>query len=93
MSDLAHEDPVLGRCIVTFDGRVLELFTERAGSDARLIAGMLHVDVSDPDRKGRREVTFSCAPRKRGGGFRLWVPQEQWDGVAPFVDEVAAAVA
>jgi hypothetical protein len=27
MSDLHHDDLVQGPCIVTFDGRILELFT------------------------------------------------------------------
>lgn len=93
MSDLLHHDPVLGPCIATFDGRVLELFTERTGSDSRMIVGLLHVTVDGPDRKGRREVSFTGAPRKRGGGFRLWVPEDQWAGVEPFVREVERATA
>ena len=34
MTDLPHEDPVIGRCLLTFDGRVLELFTECEGRTA-----------------------------------------------------------
>lgn len=90
MPDLAHDDPVFGPCIVTFDGRILELFTERGVSDRRMIVGMLHVDVGEPNRKGRREIGFTAAPRNRGNGFKLWADAEQWAGIEPFVREVAA---
>lgn len=94
MSDIAHDDPVQGPVIMTFDGRVLELFTERLASTTRMITGMLHVEVGEPNRKGVREVAFSCAPgRRSGGGCRLWVQEDRWPAVEPFVREVAAAVA
>ena len=71
MSDLHHDDPVQGPCIVTFDGRILELFTQREGGKERMIVGMLHVDVGEPNRKGRRDVKFTCAPGFRSGGRLL----------------------
>ena len=93
MSDLHHDDPVQGPCIVTFDGRILELFTQREGGKERMIVGMLHVDVGEPNRKGRRDVKFTCAPGFRsGGGFFLTVEAEQWAAVEPFVREVEAAL-
>jgi hypothetical protein len=93
VTDLVHDDPVLGPAIVTFDGRILELFTRRGGSEARLLVGLLSVDVGEPNRKGRREVMFSAGTERRGGGFALWAQEEQWAAVEPFVREVEAAVA
>jgi hypothetical protein len=93
MSDLAHDDSVQGPCIVTFDGRILELFTQRSAGAQRMIVGMLNLKVDGPDRKGRREVKFTCLPGFRsGGGFVLWVAEDQWPAVEPFVREVEAAL-
>ena len=70
MSDLHHDDSVLGPCIVTFDGRDPRALHQREGGKERLIVGMLHVEVGEPNRKGRRDVKFTCAPGFRsGGGF------------------------
>jgi hypothetical protein len=92
MPDLSHADSVQGHVIVSFDGRVLEKFSERTAEAERMIVGMLHLEVAGPDRKGRRTVKFSTQPNNRGGGFQLWVSEEQWPGVEPFVNEVAAAI-
>jgi len=91
MPDLTHDDPVAGRVIVTFDGRILEKFSERSASAERMIVGLLHVDVGVPNRKGRREIMFSCRPNRRGGGFTLCAEEDQWPAVEPFVREVASA--
>ena len=93
MDDFPHDDPILGPCIVTFDGHVLELFSEREAGMARLVVGMIHLQVDDPDRKGRREVWFTCGPNRRGGGFRLVFGKEQWPGFEPWLDAFVAAVA
>ena len=93
MPDLTHDDPVLGRIVLTFDGRILEKFSERTATAERMIVGLLHVNVDGPDRKGRREVMFTCRPNKRGGGFTVWATDDQWPAVEPFVREVTAAVA
>jgi hypothetical protein len=92
MSDLTHDDPVVGLVVYTFDGRILEKFSERTATAERMIVGMLHLNVGDPDRKRRREITFSARPNRRGGGFTLWAAEEQWADVEPFVREVAAAL-
>ncbi len=58
-----------------------------------MIVGMLHVTSASPDRKGRRDVKFTCSPGFRsGGGFYLTVAEEQWPSVEPFVREVEAAL-
>jgi hypothetical protein len=92
MSELVHADPVIGQVIFTFDGRVLEKFSERTATAERMILGLLHVQVDEPNRKGRRQVMFSCLPGGRGGGFTLWATEEQWPAVEPFVNEVTAAL-
>ena len=92
MSDLVHADPVIGQVIYTFDGRVLEKFSERTATAERMIVGLLHVQVDEPNRKGRRQVMFSCLPNGRGGGFTLWVNEDQWPAVEPFVREVVGAL-
>jgi len=92
MTDLPHKDPVIGRCLLTFDGRILELFSEREGSQSRLIVGMLYVTVDEPNRKGRREIKFTAGHGGRGGGFTIWALDEQWAAVEPFIREVNAAV-
>ena len=88
MTDLAHHDPVLGACILTFDGRILELFSEREGTAGRMIVGLLHVTVDEPNRKGRRQISFATGPGRRGGGFTIWALDEQWAAVEPFVRKV-----
>jgi hypothetical protein len=92
MLELSHADDIVGQVILTFDGRVLEKFSERTATAERMIVGLLHLEVEGPDRKGRREVWFTCRPNRRGGGFRLMVSEEQWPGVEPFVREVGAAL-
>ncbi len=92
MDDFPHDDPILGPSIVSFDGHVVELFTERSGSVARLVAGMIFLQVDDPDRKGRREVWFTCGPNRRGGGFRLMFGEEQWAGFEPWLRQLAATL-
>ncbi|WP_028063009.1 hypothetical protein [Solirubrobacter soli] len=92
MLELSHADDILGQVILTFDGRVLEKFSERSAEAERMIVGLLHLEVTEPDRKGRREVWFTCRPKRRGGGFRLTVADEEWAGVEPFVRDVGAAL-
>ena len=92
MSDLDHDDPIQGRCIFTFDGRILEKFSERDAAASRMIVGMLHLEIDGPNKKGKRLVKFSGAPNNRGGGFQIWAEAEQWAAVEPFVTEVAAAL-
>jgi hypothetical protein len=92
MLELAHDDSLLGQLILTFDGRVLEKFEDRSAAAERMIVGLLYIEVTSPDRKGRRDVWFTCRPNRKGGGFRLTVAEDQWPGVEPFVREVGAAL-
>jgi hypothetical protein len=51
------------------------------------------MNIDGPDRKGRREIMFTARPNKRGGGFTLWVNEDRWPGVEPFLREVGTAPA
>ena len=45
--------------IAAFDGRVLELFSRNSDHDSRRIhIKFLSVSVSDPDKKGRRDIAL-----------------------------------
>jgi len=56
-----------------------------------MIVGLLHVTVDEPNRKGRRQISFATGPGRRGGGFTIWALEEQWPNVEPFVREVRHA--
>jgi hypothetical protein len=92
MTDISYEDAILGPSVLSFDGRVLEMFTWQSGSVGRLNSKLLYVTVDGPDKKGRRSVMFTCAPSKRGGGFRAMVDDAQWPRIEPLVDQVSVAV-
>ena len=91
--ELEYLDNVHGVVVATFDGTVLEVFTDRVGSTTRLHRRLLHLAVDGPDRKGRHEVKLTTQPDGRGGGTTLFVPPEAWPQVEPFVVAVASAVA
>ena len=93
MDDLALTDHVQGAVIVTFDGHVLEVFAEKLGSTCRLVRGMLFVETSGPDRKGRHEVRIRSMPGPRGGGgATLFVTGEEWPPVQAWFADVRAAL-
>lgn len=92
VEDLAFDDLLLGAVVVTFDGRVLEVFTERAGSVCRLVVGLLHLDAEDADRKGRRRVLVRSMPGGKGSGATLTVGPDDWHAVRAWVDRVRAAL-
>ncbi|MBK8294505.1 MAG: hypothetical protein IPK93_06915 [Solirubrobacterales bacterium] len=89
MTDIAFDDSIQGQTILTFDGLVVELFTERFGSVARLIVGLLRVEVGNVDRRGNQSVTM--VPGNKGGGFTLTVPAAAWPQVQPVVEEIRSA--
>ena len=75
--------------MATFDGTVLEVFTDQHGSTTRLHLRLLHLAVDGPDRSGRYEVKMTTQPSGRGGGTTLFVPPEAWPQVQAFVGAVA----
>lgn len=92
MTDISYEDAILGASVLSFDGRVLEMFNWQSGSAGRLNSKLLFVEVDGPDKKGRRSILFSCAPAGRGGGFRVMADESQWPRLEPLVTQVATAV-
>jgi hypothetical protein len=90
MHEIRFTDDNLGVCVLTFDGRVVEVFSEN-GSSSRLHVLMLTVDVRGPDRKDRYVVDL--APSNRGhGAVRLVVAAETYASLGPVVAEVGAAL-
>jgi hypothetical protein len=90
MTEVAYEDYLLGEVIVSFDGRVVEVFRRDVIDTLRAHARQLHVEVSGPDRRGRHTIEFATTSRGRGG-FKLTVPGEAWDDVSALVKQVTAA--
>ncbi len=81
MLEAEYDDEVQGTVVLSWDGSVLEVFTERLASTARLHRRLLHLDVKGPDRRGRYEVRATSQPRGRGAGATLFVPAEGWPDV------------
>ena len=90
MREIRFTDDNLGVCVLTFDGRVVEVFSEN-GTSSRLHVLMLTVDVRGPDRKGR--YVIDMAPANRGhGAIRLVVSSDVYVPLAPAIAEVGASV-
>jgi hypothetical protein len=73
-------DPVR---LIAFDGRVLELFF---GQGLRFHVAVLTVEVSGPDKKGFRTLTF-----KSQRTSQLQVDGEAFDRLRPILDALHAA--
>jgi hypothetical protein len=86
--DLAFEDLVHGQVVLAFDGRVVELFRQGAGSLSRIHVLQLLCEAGGPNRKGHYEVKFSVAPGR--GGFDLTVTGETWRSLQPLVAAIHA---
>ncbi|HEX2084051.1 MAG TPA: hypothetical protein VHF89_00070 [Solirubrobacteraceae bacterium] len=76
--------------LLTFDGRVVEVFGFPGSESIRFHVLNLEVAAEGPDRKGR--YTLKLEPAMRGGGCHIPVPEQDWPEVAPFVDRVLAAM-
>lgn len=90
MREIRFADDNLGVCVLTFDGRVVEVFGQN-GSSSRLHVLLLTVDVRGPDRKDR--YVIDMAPVQRGhGSIRLVVPADVYAILEPVIAEVGSAV-
>ena len=76
--------------LLTFDGRVVEVFGFPGSESIRFHVRNLDLAVDGPDRKGR--VTLKLEPASRGGGCHIEVPEQDWPEVGAFVDRVLAAM-
>jgi hypothetical protein len=77
--------------LLSFDGRVLEVFGYQGQDSVRYHAGNLLVDVGDPDKKGKRIVQLK--PRTKGVGCALGISTEDWARAAPLLERAQAAAA
>ena len=76
--------------LLTFDGRVVEVFGFPGAESIRFHVLNLEVASEGPDRKGRYMVKLG--PAMRGGGCAVEVPEADWPQVGPFLDRVLAAM-
>jgi hypothetical protein len=90
MREIRFADENLGVCVLTFDGRAVEVFMEN-GSSSRLHVLLLTIDVRGPERKDRHVIDM--APVRRGhGAVRLVVSADVYAILGPVVAEIGAAV-
>jgi hypothetical protein len=90
MREIRFADQNLGVCVLAFDGRVVEVFSEN-GTSSRLHVLMLTIDVRGPDRKDR--YVIDMAPRQRGhGAVRLVVSADVYASLGPVIAEVGVAL-
>jgi hypothetical protein len=87
MREVEFNDAIFGHVVVSFDGRVLELFRPGLGSVHRMHAPHLaRVEQSGPDRRGNYTADF--CPTKRGG-FQLTVPGDAWPQVTELINTIS----
>ena len=79
-----------GDVLLTFDGRVFEVFGFPGQESYRFHVKNMKLSVDGPDRKGRYRVAAMSA--KGSGGCALEVGGEDWPQVEPFVDRVLGAM-
>ncbi|MEV7419586.1 hypothetical protein [Streptomyces sp. NPDC089919] len=82
-----------GNCLFTFDGRILERF----GRDPlRFHVRSMHLQVTGPDRKGRRQVEISHGRPGEPGFSHSWsYTAGEWErarGLAALLEAVQAAI-
>ena len=75
------------KVVVSFDGRVLELFGRYAH---RYHVDELEVRVKGPDKKGRYEVAIDS---RFGGGAQFYVEGPDWPAIEPVIEAARAAAA
>jgi len=92
VEDLDYQDVRHGRVILTFDGHVLEVFSERTGNVCRLVVGMLFLRTEGPDRKGRYLVRVSVLRDLPGAGTILTIATVDWPAVEAWLARVNAAI-
>ena len=76
--------------LLTFDGRVLEVFGFPGQESYRFHVKNMELSIDGPDKKGRYRATATSA--RGSGGCALEVPEADWPAVGPFLDRVLAAM-
>jgi hypothetical protein len=85
----ANDEVWVGESLLSFDGRVLEVFGYQGQDSVRYHAENLLVDVGEPDKKGKRVVQLK--PRTKGVGCALGISAEDWAHVAPLLKRIHKA--
>jgi hypothetical protein len=86
------------KTLVSFDGRVVELFgiafeVGNSGPSARYHVANLYVDIEEPDRHGRRRIELRpLADDTSHGQSLLYVDAQQWPQFEPLISQVVAAL-
>jgi hypothetical protein len=81
----------IGDNLLAFDGTVLELFGHPATPSSRWHVKVMELEVGDPDKHGRRQLSVRAAT-KHSGRLTLEIPAEDWPAAEPFLDRVLAAI-
>lgn len=79
-----------GATLLTFDGRVLELFGFPGSLSMRFHVSNMELSVDPPDGKGRHWVGLRAT--RGSGGCNFHVEPGDWPEVGPFLDRVFAAI-
>ena len=83
------EEVSAGDYLLTFDGRVLEIFGVTSTPSVRYHARNLEIQTSGPDRKGRHDVMIK--PKTRGPAIQIQIQEADWPGLSPFLESVLAS--
>ena len=85
---VTNDEIWVGESLLSFDGRVLEVFGYQGQDSVRYHAGNLLVDVGEPDKKGNRIVQLK--PRTKGVGCALGISMQDWAHAAPLLERIQA---
>ncbi len=81
---------VLGKQVIAFDGRAVEVFHEGVSNSVRIHVTHLSVHARGPDRKGRYDVTLAPSPEPHSG-VKLEVPEERMPELRELVETMKRA--
>jgi hypothetical protein len=87
----ANYEVWVGDSLLSFDGRVLEVFGYQGQDSFRYHARNLLIDIGEPDKKGKRMVQLR--PRTKGVGCALAISMEDWAHAAQLLERLQEAAA
>jgi hypothetical protein len=83
---VANDEVWVGDSLLTFDGRVLEVFGYQGQDSVRYHARNLVIDIGEPDKKGKRMLQLK--PRTKGVGCVLSISTEDWAHAAQLLERL-----
>ncbi|MDQ3729291.1 MAG: hypothetical protein M3355_06840 [Actinomycetota bacterium] len=86
---MTNDEVWVGDSLLSFDGRVFEIFGYHGQDSIRYHARNLVIDIGDPNKKGKLIVQLK--PRTRGMGCALEISSEDWAHAAPLLERLQAA--